>query len=268
MIIGMLDDEALPWIIENGISFYVFEFDRLDASIREAKRLGIKARIHVEVETGFHRTGFEWEEREQLSRLIQENPEHLELVGLCTHYAGAESINNYVRIQNQIQKYHEFKNWLMQRGLIFQLCHTACSAASLTYPETIMDMVRIGILQYGFWPSQETYMSKFRQLDPNKKNPLKRLIVWKSRVMSIKGVAMGSFVGYGNSYMAHRDMLIAQVPISYSKGYSRILSNCGTLLIPGKFMSVVGTVTMTTIAIDITALKATKKGDEVITIGQ
>jgi alanine racemase len=268
MIMGMLDDEALPWIIENGISFYVFEFDRLDASIREAKRLGIKARIHVEVETGFHRTGFEWEEREQLSRLIQENPEHLELVGLCTHYAGAESINNYVRIQNQIQKYHEFKNWLMQRGLIFQLCHTACSAASLTYPETIMDMVRIGILQYGFWPSQETYMSKFRQLDPNKKNPLKRLIVWKSRVMSIKGVAMGSFVGYGNSYMAHRDMLIAQVPIGYSQGYSRILSNGGKVLIHGKVMPVVGTVTMNTIAIDITDLKAVKKGDEVIIIGK
>ncbi len=268
MIMGRLDNETLPWIIDNGISFYVFEFDRLDAAVTEAKRLGIKAKIHVEVETGFHRTGFEWEEREPLLQVLQKNRHHLELVGLCTHYAGAESINNYVRIQNQIQKFQDYKNWLIQAGLGFRLYHTACSAACLSYPQTIMDMVRIGILQYGFWPSQETYMSKFRQLDPHKINPLKRLITWKSRVMSIKSVAMGSFVGYGNSFMAHRDMVIAQVPVGYSHGYSRILSNGGKVLIHGKILPVVGTVTMNTIAVDITDLKAVKKEDPVVIIGK
>src|SRR5690606_32779285 len=172
-------------------------------------------------------TGFEWEEKKQLLQLLRENLTHISLVGLCTHYAGADSINNYVRIQNQIQKFHEYRNWLIQGGLVFQLYHTACSAASFSYPETIMDMVRIGIAQYGFWPSQETYMSKFKQLDPRKKNPLRRLITWKSSVMSVKKVEMGKFVGYGNSFMAQRDMLIALVPIGYSHGYSRILSNGG-----------------------------------------
>lgn len=268
MIMGMLENKSLSWIIESGISFYVFEFDRLHAAISEAKRIGIKARIHVEVETGFHRTGFEWEEKEQLQQLLIENLSHIELVGLCTHYAGAESINNYVRIQNQIQKYHEYKNWLVQEGLVFQVYHTACSAACLTYPDTIMDMVRIGIAQYGFWPSQETYMSKFKQLDLNKRNPLRRLITWKSCIMSVKKVEMGSFVGYGNSFMAQRDMLIALVPIGYSHGYSRILSNGGKVLIQGKIMPVVGTVTMNTVAVDITDLKAAEKGDEVIIIGK
>lgn len=268
MIMGMLENKSLSWIIESGISIYVFEFDRLHAAISEAKRIGIKARIHVEVETGFHRTGFEWEEKEQLQQLLIENLSHIELVGLCTHYAGAESINNYVRIQNQIQKYHEYKNWLVQEGLVFQVYHTACSAACLTYPDTIMDMVRIGIAQYGFWPSQETYMSKFKQLDLNKKNPLRRLITWKSCIMSVKKVEMGSFVGYGNSFMAQRDMLIALVPIGYSHGYSRILSNGGKVLIQGKIMPVVGTVTMNTVAVDITDLKAAEKGDEVIIIGK
>lgn len=220
------------------------------------------------METGFHRTGFEWEEKETLLQVLQENSDHLDLIGLCTHYAGAESINNYVRIQNQIRRFQEFKTWMIGNGLSFQLFHTACSAAALSYPETIMDMVRIGIAQYGLWPSQETYMSKFKQLEPNKKNPLRRLITWKSVVMSLKKVTMGSFVGYGNSFMANRNMLIALVPIGYSHGYSRILSNGGKVLIHGKIMQVVGTVTMNSIAVDVTDLKDVKKGDEVIIIGK
>lgn len=268
MIMGMLENTSLPWIIKNNISFYVFEFDRLVSAIEEAKNLGAKAKIHIEVETGFHRTGFEWKEKEKLIKILRKEAEHLELCGLCTHYAGAESINNYVRIQDQIKSFYLFKNWFLDNGLTFQAFHTACSAASLSYPETIMDMVRIGIAQYGFWPSQETYMSKFKQLSPNKKNPLKRLITWKSEVMSTKNVEMGKFVGYGNSYMANRPMRIALVPIGYSHGFSRILSNGGKVLIHGKIVHVVGTVTMNSITVDITDLQNVQKGDEVIIIGK
>src|SRR5690606_11897007 len=131
VIMGMLENSSLPWIIKNNISFYVFEFDRLLAAIKEAKNLNIKAKIHIEVETGFHRTGFEWQEKEQLLVILQENKDHLELIGLCTHYAGAESINNYVRIQEQIKSFDHFINWFTENEVVFNLCHTACSAASL-----------------------------------------------------------------------------------------------------------------------------------------
>ena len=268
MIMGMIENHSLPWIIQNDIGFYIFELDRLHAAILEAKKLKKKAKIHIEVETGFHRTGFEWHELETLFNILSVNFEHLEFCGLCTHYAGAESINNYVRIQEQIKNYREFKNWFTEKGITFKHYHTACSAASLSYPETIMDMVRIGIAQYGFWPSQETYMSKFKQLDPKKKNPLKRLITWKSQIMSTKEVDMGDFIGYGNAFMANRPMRIALVPIGYSHGFSRILSNGGRVLIQGKTMPVVGTVTMNSIAVDITDLNRAKKGDEVVIIGK
>ncbi|WP_158856012.1 alanine racemase [Lunatibacter salilacus] len=268
MIMGMLDEESLPWIIERGIGFYVFEFGRLKAAIEVAKQLDKQARVHIEVETGFHRTGFEWEERETLLKRIEKSRDHLELQGLCTHYAGAESVANYVRVKSQITKYLEYKAWFEENGVIFETYHTACSAASLSYPETIMDMVRIGIAQYGFWPSQETYMANFKQLDADMKNPLKRLISWKSSIMSIKKVKMGSFIGYGNSYMASRNMTIALVPIGYSHGFSRNLSNLGKVLIDGKILPVVGTVTMNTISVDISDLSTPKKGDEVVIIGK
>lgn len=268
MIMGMVDNESIPYLIQHEISFYVFELDRLRCAIETSKALGKKAKIHVEVETGFHRTGFEWEERTALAEVLLSNRENLQLCGLCTHYAGAESVGNYVRIQNQIKTYLEFKRWFQEKGLYFDKYHTACSAASLSYPETIMDMVRIGIAQYGFWPSQETYMFKFKQLAPNMKNPLKRLISWKSQVMSVKKVKIGDFVGYGNSYMASRNMTIALVPIGYCHGFSRNLSNLGKVLIHGKILPVVGTVTMNAISIDITDLQKARKGDEVVIIGR
>ncbi|WP_186755856.1 alanine racemase [Echinicola salinicaeni] len=268
MIMGMIENKDLEWAIKNDIEFFVFEFDRLLASIKTAKRLKKKAKIHIEVETGFHRTGFEWKEKEILAEMLVKNQEFLERSGFCTHYAGAESIANYVRVQNQIKRYHEFKNWFNNKDIKFKSHHTACSAASLSYPETIMDMVRIGIVQYGFWPSQETYMSKFKQLAVNRKNPLKRLITWKSKIMSLKKVEMGDFIGYGNSYMAPRDMLVAMVPVGYGHGFSRMLSNLGKVLIQGKMVSVVGTVTMNSISVDVTDLKEIKKGDEVVIIGK
>lgn len=268
MIMGMVDNDSIPYLIENEISFYVFDLDRLQASIRASSSLGKKAKIHVEVETGFHRTGFDWEEKAKVAEMLLKNRENLQLAGLCTHYAGAESIANFVRIKSQIKTYLEFKQWFQDKGLYFEKYHTACSAASLSYPETIMDMVRIGIAQYGFWPSQETYMLKFKQLAPNMKNPLKRLISWKSRIMSIKKVKMGEFVGYGNSYMASRNMTLALVPIGYCHGFSRNLSNLGKVLIHGKILSVVGTVTMNAITVDVTDLKDVQKRDEVVIIGR
>lgn len=268
MIMGMIENRDLEWAIERDIEFFVFEFDRLLATIKAAKKLEKKAKIHIEVETGFHRTGFEWKEKEILAEMLFEQQEHLELSGLCTHYAGAESIANYVRVQNQIKKYHEFKKWFFNKGIKFKTHHTACSAASLSYPETIMDMVRIGIVQYGFWPSQETYMSKFKQLAVNRKNPLKRLITWKSQIMSLKKVEMGDFIGYGNTYMAPRNMLVAMIPIGYGHGFSRMLSNLGKVLIHGKIVSVVGTVTMNSITVDVTDLRDVKKGNEVVIIGK
>lgn len=268
MIMGMVQNEDLSYLIENGISFYVFEMDRLESAVLKSKETGKKAMIHVEVETGFHRTGFEWDEKQALLDTLKENSNHLQLCGLCTHYAGAESVANYVRVQNQIKQYYTFKTWFNENEIHFDRYHTACSAASFSYPETIMDMVRIGIAQYGFWPSQETYMFKFKQLAPNKKNPLKRLISWKSKVMSLKRIKIGDFIGYGNSYMAARDMTIAQVPVGYCHGFGRSLSNLGKVLIHGKILSVVGNVTMNAISVDVTDLKEVKKGDEVVIIGR
>ena len=153
MIMGMIPNEELPWAIENSISFYVFEPERLEYAIKHAKKIKKKAKIHIELETGMNRTGFFDHQLNYVIEKVLENSQHLELEGICTHYAGAESIANYLRVTEQIKKYNNLLSIFYQRKVYPKYRHTACSAAALTYPQTIMDIARFGIAQYGFWPA-------------------------------------------------------------------------------------------------------------------
>lgn len=268
MIMGMVENEQLEWIISQGIEIYVFEMDRLQAIIETAKKLNQKAIIHIEVETGMNRTGFDPEEFPEVVDIIKSNSSYLQIEGLCTHYAGAESVSNYLRIQNQIKSFKDIHTYFCQSGIKPKLCHSACSAAAVNYPETQMDMVRIGMLSYGFWPSKETYIQYLQHNGARGEDPLKRVITWKSKIFSTKVVKRGEFVGYGTSFMASRDMLVAAVPVGYAYGYSRSLSNLGRVLIHGKRAPVVGIVNMNMMMVDVHHIKNVKKGDEVVLIGQ
>jgi alanine racemase len=129
-----------------------------------------------------------------------------------------------------------------------------------------MDLVRIGIIQYGFWPSQEILVS-YLNSKKNKIDPLQRVISWKSEVMSIKRVKSGEFIGYGTSYIARDNMKIATIPLGYSHGYCRSLSNQGKVLINGQSCDVIGTVNMNMLTVNVTEINNVKKGDEVVLIG-
>ncbi len=266
MIMGMIDNSELEWAIENDIEFYIFEFDRLNAAVKAAKKIKKPAQIHIEVETGMNRTGFKKSELKKVVKIISEKKHLFSVKGFCTHYAGAESIANYLRIQNQLKFFNETYLWLRENGIHPHLKHSACSAAAISYPKTRMDMARIGILQYGFWPSKETYID-FISNKKKKEDPLRRVISWKSKVMSIKEVDTGQFVGYGNTYLALRKMKVAVVPVGYAHGFSRSLSNHGRVLIHKKRVSVIGIVNMNLMTIDVSNIPDVKKGDEVVLIG-
>lgn len=271
MIMGLVNNGALGWAIEREVSFFVFELDRLKVAAKEAKRIGKPARIHLHLETGMNRLGLEEEEFKDAVKIIRKNEKHLQVDGICTHYAGAESVGNYVRIQEQIENFEEYYSWFQDQGIEAKYKHTACSASALNYPETIMDMVRIGISQYGFWPNRETYMNfvkKHPDIRKEHKDPLERVLSWKSHVMSTKKVPAGEFVGYGNTYLTSRDEVIATVPIGYSHGFGRNLTNVGIVLINEKRAPVAGLVNMNLLTVDVTDIPNVKKGDEVVLIGR
>ncbi len=269
MIMAMLDDHHLEWAVENDISFFVFDMDRLRGAVRAAKSVGRPGRVHLEVETGLNRTGFEEYELEEVADLVGRNPDTVRVDGLCTHYAGAENVANYRRIIDQYGLFKKRVKWFADRGIRPEYRHTACSAAALTYPQTIMDMVRFGIAQYGFWPSKETRMYNLLSDDTTfKVDPLHQVLSWKSRVMAVKSVGRGKFVGYGTSFMTSNDMKLAVIPVGYFHGFSRSLSNLGHVLIGGCKCRVVGVVNMSMFMVNVTHVPGVKRGDEVVLIGK
>ncbi|MDZ7764989.1 MAG: alanine racemase [Melioribacteraceae bacterium] len=267
MIMGNIDNEELSWAVENEIEFYVFELDRLEAAIKVAKQKKQKAKVHLEVETGMNRTGFETSELKSALKLIDQNKEYVSFEGLCTHYAGAESIANYVRIQEQFKRFNRYRKAIEKEGFRPKRYHTACSAAAISYPKTRMDMVRIGILQYGFWPSRETNIHYFKETG-NPDQPIERILSWKSKIMDVKKVKTGEFIGYGTTYLAQRDMKIATIPVGYSHGFARGLSNIGRVLVNEQRVGVIGMVSMNLMTIDVTGCNKVTKGDEVVIIGK
>lgn len=267
MIMGWLPQNKISSAISRGIEFFVFNLERLEDAIKHAKKLGIKAKIHLEAETGMNRSGLNMDEFEKAITLIKENIDYIELVGFCTHLAGAESVSNYLRIQNQLKKYKKMLATLDNQGLIPQYKHVANSAAAFVYPKARMDLVRIGIMLYGFWPSSEVYVHYIKNLK-NKIDPLKRVLAWQSQIMAIKTVKSGEFIGYGISFLAQSDVTTGLVPLGYSFGYNRSLSNKGIVLVGGKRCNVIGVVNMNMIIVDITEVKDVKVGDEVVLIGK
>jgi len=271
MIMGYVNDSDLDWTIEQGASFYVFDPPRLEAAIEAAARVGRPAHVHLQLETGMRRLGLEKDALDVTVGLIRSNPNAVVVEGICTHLAGAESVANYVRVKAQLDRFAMLCDQLRAAGISFGVRHAASSAGLFMYPEAVLDMVRVGIAQYGFWPSTEVKLHcMLRQQSSDgrtARDPLKRVLTWTSQVMSVKDVGPGDFVGYGTTYQTTRRERIASVPVGYFSGFPRILSNRGHVLIRGARAPVVGTVNMSMMLVDVTHIPRVDRGDEVTIIG-
>ena len=267
MIMGFIDDDYLEWAIERDVSFYVFTLERLRRVIEVSQKTNKPARIHIELETGMYRTGFCEDQLEEVSALLKKHSSKLVLEGICSHMAGAESIVNYRRMLEQIDAFNKLCNWFHAEGFQPGYRHLACSAGVLNYPDSVMDMARVGIASYGFWPSEEMKMMHLKEVGFDE-NPLQRVLSWKSVIMSVNNVPKGKYVSYGKSFMTNRKSKIATVPVGYGYGFSRTLSNNGHVLVGGKRVRVIGSVNMNMAVLDVTDIENVKAGDSVVLIGE
>lgn len=267
MIMGFIYPHDFKWVIKNKIEFFVSNNYVLERAINTAKILKTKAIIHIDLETGMYRTGLTISRLRKAIETIQDNRKYLEIKGFTTHLAGAESIANYIRIKKQISVFKKRVKLLESKGIHAKLKHIASSAATITYPETRMDLVRVGILIYGYWPTRETFIQYIHRRK-DKSDPIDRALRWTSMIISKKIVPEGEFIGYGMSFQAQQKMKVAIVPVGYSNGYSRSLSNNGHIIVNGQKAPVIGSVNMNMILCDITHLKNVQVGDEAILIGK
>lgn len=263
LILGHTALDDLPEVVRHGFRQVVFRTDAARRLSEASEKLGRKARVHIKVETGTHRLGVPLFVLEDFLGEIKGLP-GLDVEGIYTHFANIEDTldPSYARLQTQ--RFQTALGIAERVGLKPRVVHTAASAGVLLFPETHLNMVRVGIGAYGIWPSRET---RIAARERGREIELAPVLTWKTRVAQVKAVEAGHYVGYGLTYQASRKMQIAVVPIGFYDGYDRRLSNCGKALVRGRAVPVVGRVAMNMTMLDVTEAGAAVD-DEVVLIGR
>jgi len=266
LIMGYMATDEVEKAIAQEIEMVCFNLDFIETVSKTAKGLNRDAIVHLKVETGTNRLGMGKEEIKILIPILQKI-KNVRIKGLYTHYANIEDTTDHSYAQDQLTRFLAIKEMLDAAGIQPEQLHTACSAAILLFPQTHFQLVRLGISQYGLWPSRETYLSYLHKKKTNDVEALKPILTWKTRVAQVKNVSEGAFVGYGCTYKLSRDSKIAVLPIGYADGYDRKLSNQGYVLIKGKRAPIRGRICMNLTMVDVTDIPEAAVHDEVVLIG-
>ncbi len=222
--------------------------------------------IHLKIETGTNRQGIAIEELPEFLQTLRSLP-GLVVEGVYTHFANIEDTTDPSFAMAQLQRFQQAVDLIHQHGFQPTKLHTACSAAILLFPQTHFNMVRLGISQYGLWPSRETFISFNHQHRDNGRHLLRPVLSWKTRVVQIKTVPAGQCIGYGCTFQVSRSSRIAVLPVGYADGYDRRLSNQSYVLIKGRRAPVRGRVCMNLTMVDVTDIPGVQVEDEVVLLG-
>lgn len=240
--------------LQHDIEMTVCSFDMLRAAEEKAAACGKKLTLQVKVDTGMGRLGLQPAETMELLRTIDCSP-HLILKGIYTHFAEGSKPDGYTAFQ--LDRFRELvMQYQSESGRI--VCkHAASSGPILCRKDAWLDMVRPGILLYGYLP------------DPCMPTPVtvKPVMQVEAKVVFIKTVEQGTTVSYNRTWTAPGPRSIATIAAGYADGYPRALSNRGTVVINGKSFPQVGTVTMDQIMIDLGTDHDVKTGDNAILFG-
>ncbi len=257
LILGTILPEQAPEVVLYGIDVPIFDYHCAAAFSQEAVRQQRTIRFHIKIDTGMGRIGYRpspetIEEIVKISKLP-----NVIIDGIFTHFATAdEADKSFTR--EQYQKFIGICGALEKRGVKINVRHCANSAAIIDLPEYNCDMVRAGIILYGFSPSPEVNM---------KNTTLAPVMSFKCRITYIKKIAKGDSISYGRKFIASSERIIATLPVGYADGYTRMLSGKAQVLVHGKRAKVVGNICMDQCMIDITDIRGVEVGDEVVLYG-
>lgn len=210
--------------------------------------------IHLKIDTGMHRLGFEKCDLPQLLQLINTNPK-IKVESVFSHFAAADDSNENAFTHRQAQSFSECYDMIAD-GLGYKpVKHIANSAGMSRFPEYQFDMIRMGIGLYGVNPF----------VNPNK---ISNVATLKTIISQIKTLLANETVGYNRKWKSNKSTIIATIPIGYADGFPRSAGNGkAKVLVNGKLAPVIGNVCMDMCMIDITNIRA-KEGDTVIVFGK
>jgi alanine racemase len=222
---------------------------------RVASQRGGKAAVHVKVDTGMGRLGFPDDTAPEGIASLLRLP-HMELAGVYSHFATSEDSDGSFA-KAQIARFNEVIEKLRRMGIEVPLRHMANSGAVISMPEAHFEMVRPGIMLYGYPPSRSM----------PERHPVRPVLSLVSNISMLRSVVKGTSISYGRRYFTRGNTTIATVPAGYADGYSRLLTNRASALIRGNLYPVVGTICMDHLMIDVGPEPECQTGDEVTFIG-
>jgi alanine racemase len=216
------------------------------------------ASVHLVVDTGMARIGVQPPEAPAFARFLADQCPHLRVQGAFTHLPVSDAADP-AYTEAQIKRFKAAVTAVETAlGHRLELVHCANSGGVLAHPEGLLDLVRPGIMIYGFYPDQGTPRSI----------PLLPALSFLTRVSFLKQVPAGTAVGYGLTWTAREATWIATLPVGYADGFNRLFSNRGRVLVGGRSYPVVGRVCMDQIMIDLGPETTVQVGDEVVLIGR
>ena len=225
---------------------------------------GCRVKCQFAIDTGMNRIGLDADDIENCEKSIRSFTEKLEITGIFTHLCVADTDDNEcVRFtKEQISKFKAVADNISDLHLPY--IHCCNSAGGLNYLsdapdfEGIGKIVRLGIILYGLKPDRSNKL-------PDGISPA---LTWKSSISMVKHVHAGETIGYGRSYKAEKETIIATVTTGYADGLNRQLSNKGFVLIKGQKAPIVGRICMDQTMVDVTHISGVKMGDKVIILGK
>ncbi|AWH79125.1 alanine racemase [Clostridioides difficile] len=255
--LGYTPEEAFEDSIKNKITMTVYSLETAQKINEIAKSLGEKACVHVKIDSGMTRIGFQPNE-ESVQEIIELNKlEYIDLEGMFTHFATADEVSKEYTYK-QANNYKFMSDKLDEAGVKIAIKHVSNSAAIMDCPDLRLNMVRAGIILYGHYPSDDVFKDRLE---------LRPAMKLKSKIGHIKQVEPGVGISYGLKYTTTDKETIATVPIGYADGFTRIQKN-PKVLIKGEVFDVVGRICMDQIMVRIDKDIDIKVGDEVILFGE
>ena len=257
LILGYTSYKQYEDLIKYDITQTVYNLEMIEKLEECAARFNHIAKIHLALETGMNRIGFEPNERsiENIKKIMK--MDNIFVEGMFTHFSCAdERDKSYAKIQ--MKKYVEFIGKLENNNINIPIKHMCNSAGIMEFDNHRFEMVRSGIITYGLYPSDEVNKSALK---------LKSALEWKAHVINISEVSEGCGVSYGKTYVTKGNTRIATISVGYADGYMRGLSSKGKVLIHGQYAPIIGRICMDQMMVDITHLENVQIEDEVTLVG-
>jgi alanine racemase len=256
LVLGGILGNQLPYFLKHDLTITASSTEKLWHIDEVSEQLGLRAKVHLKIDTGMERIGIHYYSAEDLLQTAIQC-KHIEVEGIFSHFANSEAADlSYSRLQ--LERFYEVLDFYGRHNLqLPKLRHIANSGGILQIPEAHFDIVRPGLLLYGVYPDPATYRSI--RVQP--------ALSWKSRVVYFKVIKPGHPVGYGSTWQTNHMVRAVTVPVGYGDGYFRSMSDNAKVLIRGTKYPVVGRISMDQIVVNI-EWETAYNDDEVVLVGE